>query len=96
VRRFQVVRVGSSTKRAAAAILGGYPSKRIADKCARLYRPATLVALRIGLETYETAALPLSYVGADQVLVLSRTSAIRPRAIALEILLDALAQRLNS
>ena len=38
---------------------------RIADKCARLYRHATLVALRIGRETYETAALPLSYVGAD-------------------------------
>jgi hypothetical protein len=31
-----------------------------------LYRPATLVALRIAPETYETAALPLSYLGADQ------------------------------
>jgi hypothetical protein len=29
-----------------------------------LYRPFTLVALRIRPETYETAALPLSYVGA--------------------------------
>jgi hypothetical protein len=35
-----------------------------ADNYARLYRPATLVALRRGRETYETAALPLSYVGA--------------------------------
>jgi hypothetical protein len=60
---FQALRVGSSAKRASAAILGGYPSKRTADKCARLYRLATLVALRIGPETYETAALPLSYVG---------------------------------
>ena len=65
VGRFQVPRVGSSAKRASAAILGGYPSKRTADECARLYRPATLVALRIGPETYETAALPLSYVGAS-------------------------------
>ena len=63
VGRFQVSRVGSSGKRAAPAILGGHPSKRTADKCARLYRPATLVALRRGRETYETAALPLSYVG---------------------------------
>jgi hypothetical protein len=61
-----VVRVGLGGKWAVAAILGGHPSKRIADKCARLYRPATLVALRIGAETYETAALPLSYVGAVQ------------------------------
>jgi hypothetical protein len=66
VRRFQVVRVGSSAKRRAASIQDEIPSKRIADKCARLYRPATLVALRIPAETYETAALPLSYVGADQ------------------------------
>jgi hypothetical protein len=28
--------------------------------------PPHTVALRIGPETYETAALPLSYVGADQ------------------------------
>jgi hypothetical protein len=42
----------------------GKPSKRIADKCGRSHRPATLVALRRGRETYETAALPLSYVGA--------------------------------
>jgi hypothetical protein len=60
---FQALRVGSSAKRASAAILGGYPSKRTADKCARLYRPSTLVALRRRPETYETAALPLSYVG---------------------------------
>jgi hypothetical protein len=53
-------------QRASAAILGGYPSKRTADKCARLYRVPTLVALRRRPETYETAALPLSYVGADQ------------------------------
>jgi hypothetical protein len=53
--------VRSGEKRAVAAILAGIPSKRTADKCARLYRPATLVALRRGLETYETAALPLSY-----------------------------------
>jgi hypothetical protein len=52
--RFQVVRVGSSAKWGAASILDEIPSKRIADKCARSYRPATLVALRIGLETYET------------------------------------------
>ena len=52
--------------RAVASILDGHPSKRIADKCARLYRASTLVALRRGRETYETAALPLSYVGADQ------------------------------
>src|SRR5438552_1699348 len=62
---FQVVRVGSRAKRGAASILDEIPSKRLADKCARLYRPATLVALRRGRETYETAALPLSYVGAD-------------------------------
>ena len=43
VRRFQVVRVGSSAKRGAASILDEIPSKRIADKCARLYRPATWV-----------------------------------------------------
>jgi len=65
VRRFQVVRVGSSAKRGAASILDEIPLKRTADKCARLYRASTLVALRRGLETYETAALPLSYVGAD-------------------------------
>ena len=41
----------------------GTASQRIADKCARLHRAATLVALRRGRETYETAALPLSYVG---------------------------------
>jgi len=57
------ISVGSSARRAAGAILGGYPTKRTADKCARLYRASTLVALRIGPETYETAALPLSYVG---------------------------------
>ncbi len=39
--------------------------KSTADKCARLYRASTLVALRTGRETYETAALPLSYLGAD-------------------------------
>jgi hypothetical protein len=50
----------------AASILDGHPSKRIADKCARLYRPFKHVALRRGRETYETAALPLSYVGADE------------------------------
>ena len=44
----------------------GTPLERTADKCARLYRVPTLVALRRGRETYETAALPLSYVGADQ------------------------------
>ena len=43
------------------------PQKRIADKCARLYWPLTLVALRIAPETYETAALPLSHVGAARV-----------------------------
>ncbi len=42
----------------------GTPSERTADKCARLYGVPTLVALRRGRETYETAALPLSYVGA--------------------------------
>jgi hypothetical protein len=67
VRRFLVVRVGSSAKRGAASILDAIPSKRTADKCARLNRAATLVALRRGRETYETAALPLSYVGVDQV-----------------------------
>ena len=66
--RFRVSRVGSVAKRAVAAILGGHPSKRTADKCARLSRPATLVALRIGPETYETAALPLSYVGASVII----------------------------
>jgi hypothetical protein len=39
--------------------------KRTADKCARLYRPAALVALRRGRETYVTAAQPLSYVGPE-------------------------------
>jgi hypothetical protein len=46
-----------------ATILAVIRSKQTADKCARLYRPATLVALRRLPETYETAALPLSYVG---------------------------------
>ncbi len=35
VRRFQMSRVGSSAERTAASILGGHPSKRTADKCAR-------------------------------------------------------------
>ena len=64
VRKISGSQVGSSAKRGAASILDEIPSKRIADKCARLYRPATLVALRRRPETYETAALPLSYVGA--------------------------------
>jgi hypothetical protein len=61
-----VLGLDSEAKRAEAAILGEYPWKRTADKCARLYPLGTLVALRIARETYETAALPLSYVGADQ------------------------------
>jgi hypothetical protein len=65
VRRFRVLGGGSGGKRAAAAILAGSPRNRTADKCARLYRASTLVALRIRPETYETAALPLSYVGAS-------------------------------
>jgi hypothetical protein len=65
VTRFRVPGIGSEAKRAVAAILGEHPSKRTADKCARLYWPATLVALRRGPETYETAALPLSYVGPE-------------------------------
>src|SRR6266571_1912119 len=60
------VRVEFGRSRPAASIVDEQPSNRIADKSARLYRPATLVALRRGLETYETAALPLSYVGAVQ------------------------------
>jgi hypothetical protein len=63
VTRFRVLGIGSDANRAVAAVLGDNPSNRIADKCARLYRPTTLVALRRGPETYETAALPLSYVG---------------------------------
>jgi len=67
VGRFQVVRIGSRRKRAVAAILGGQGPARIADKYAHLYRASTLVALRRGPETYETAALPLSYVGVARV-----------------------------
>jgi hypothetical protein len=54
-------------ERPAASILGRHPSNRIADKCARCIGSPLGVALRRGPETYETAALPLSYVGADQV-----------------------------
>ena len=67
VRRFQVSRVGFDAIGPQRRSWTRTPSKRTADKCARLYRPSTLVALRRGLETYETAALPLSYVGADRV-----------------------------
>jgi hypothetical protein len=62
-QRFRVSRVGfdggGSQRRSWADI----PSKRVADECAHLYRASTRVALRKGPETYETAALPLSYVG---------------------------------
>jgi len=61
----QVLSIGAGGTRAVAAILGGNPSKRTADEYARSYRAPTLVALRRGPETYETAALPLSYVGAE-------------------------------
>ncbi len=52
-------------QRAVASILGAHPfeSNRLISVPVCIGPPST-VALRIGPETYETAALPLSYVGA--------------------------------
>jgi hypothetical protein len=68
VRGSQAVRVGSDLKRASASILGGHPLKRTADNLGRFARGATLRPQRIAREAYETAALPLSYVGAEGIL----------------------------
>ena len=64
-RRFRVSRVGLDAGGPQRRSEAGNPSKRIADTCELLYRDPRLVALRRGPETYETAALPLSYVGAS-------------------------------
>src|SRR5919108_2089282 len=65
IGRIQVIQVSSERIGPQRPSVAGRLSPRIADKCARLYRASTLVALRRGRETYETAALPLSYVGPD-------------------------------
>jgi hypothetical protein len=64
--RFPLVRVGFDAGAPQRRSQPGMPLTRIADNCARLCRASTLVALRRGRETYETAALPLSYAGPDR------------------------------
>ena len=52
--------------RSASSILGGQPleNEQLTSVAVCIDPPSTL-ALRIRAETYETAALPLSYVGQD-------------------------------
>jgi len=57
--------------------------------------PSSTVALRILRETYETAALPLSYVGARSSIP-EKASALGLRAIALDPARDSPAQRSKS
>jgi hypothetical protein len=64
--RFWVVSVSFDTRSAQRRSWAGKPSKRTGDKCAALIEPPLGLALRRARETCETAALPLSYVGADQ------------------------------
>ena len=70
----------ASSRRLATASPSNPPPDRVAYglftfQCARLYRASTLVALRRGRETYETAALPLSYVGARPIIGAARSTA---------------------
>jgi hypothetical protein len=59
--------------------------------------PPLGVALRIAPETYETAALRLSYLGATPSIGdAQETAALRPRASTFDIVLKILAQRSNS
>jgi hypothetical protein len=62
-KRLQVIWVAFARIGSWRLATAGRARIRIADKCARSYRASTLMALRIARETYETAALPLSYVG---------------------------------
>src|SRR5512132_1550312 len=83
--------------RPAASILDGQPSIRLADKCARLYRASTRGSTAHSAGGLRTAALSLSYVGADQDQPTLRYISYWGLMQTLSIMvLTMLAQRLNS